>query len=177
MREETIVYCDDYIYGKWVNILHTLTCITATDGPLKSFWTNWREGYLMDKDRQRERKVLLHQITSLYDNNCENCKLKLKSNKICKQRGCKIPYELEKLHMQLSLADAERRFQKGLIEVNDCNVSDTTIDYLFLELYRQYDGRMRKTLQEFRKKYSFPQVRVQRSVARLKRIGMVGKEV
>ena len=132
----------------------------------------------MNKDQQRERKVLLHQITELYDNNCENCKFRLKSNKICKQRGCKIPYELEKLHMQIGLADVDRRFQKGLIKDNDFNVSDTTIDYLFLKLYKQYDMRMRKTLNEFRKKYPFfPKVRVQRSVERLKRIGMVGKEV
>ena len=131
----------------------------------------------MNKESKSERKVLLRHITALYDNNCENCKLKLKSNKICKQRGCKIPYELEKLHMQLSIADLDYRFQNGLITDNDTNMSDTILDYLFLKMYKQYDGRMRKTLLEFRKKYRLPQVRIQRSVTRLKRIGMVGKEV
>ena len=131
----------------------------------------------MNKESKSERKVLLRHITALYDNNCENCKLKLKSNKICKQRGCKIPYELERVHVQLSLADVERRFQKGLIQVNDFNVSDTTVDYLFLKLYKQYDGRIRKTMNEFRKLYPYPKDRLQRTVTRLKRIGMVGKEV
>ena len=131
----------------------------------------------MTEDQRRERKALLNQLTSLYDKNCENCKLRLKSNKICKQRGCKIPYELERLHVQLSLADVERRFQKGLIELSDFNVSDTTVDYLFLKLYKQYDGRIRKTMNEFRKLYPYPKDRLQRTVTRLKRIGMVGKEV
>ena len=131
----------------------------------------------MTDEQRQERKVLLNQLTALYDKNCENCKLKLKSNKICKQRGCKIPYELERLHVQLSLADVERRFQKGLIKVNDFNVSDTTVDYLFLKLYKQYDGRIRKTMNEFRKQYPYPKDRLKRTVERLKRIGMVGKEV
>lgn len=131
----------------------------------------------MEKERQRKRKVLLQEITALYDNNCETCKFKLRNTKICKQRGCKVPYELEKLHMQLSLADVERRFQKGLIKVNDFNVSDTTVDYLFLKLYEQYDRRLRKAMNEFRKQYPYPKDRLKRTVARLKRIGMVGKEV